>query len=193
MIAEKMANLPNGVRKDRSENSQSYTQQEASERIGTTPKAISQARVLNEYAPEEARTRSPPYLFALIGRLGLMTAGGIAATGGIGASGFLGLMIEDRLAGMARNLTSINPSRNLFGPKNNRAMRGDRVVYECVGSHILLCTREAEQHAPQHSGNNCEIRGYSHGAPPFVHSIKSMPHNALRCRSETLKGFVANR
>jgi hypothetical protein len=32
MIAEKMANLPNGVRKDRSENSQSYTQQEASER-----------------------------------------------------------------------------------------------------------------------------------------------------------------
>jgi hypothetical protein len=49
--------------------------------------------------------RRTAYRFGLSGRLGLITAGGIAETGGIGASGCLGLMTDDRLAGMDRNLT----------------------------------------------------------------------------------------
>jgi hypothetical protein len=40
----------------------------------------------------------------LSGRFGAILAGGIAETGGIGASGFLGLMIDERLLGMDRNL-----------------------------------------------------------------------------------------
>ena len=57
MIAEQIANLPHGG--DRKSGNFKLTgvslkQEEAAKQLGTTPKAITQARVIKEWAPEEA-------------------------------------------------------------------------------------------------------------------------------------------
>jgi hypothetical protein len=56
MIAAAIANMKSGNRTDLelSETSHEVSREEAAKQLGTTPKAISQARVIKEYAPEEA-------------------------------------------------------------------------------------------------------------------------------------------
>jgi hypothetical protein len=57
MIAAQIANLPNGVRADSASTSvlgEPVTKEQAAEQLGTTPKANTQARVITEFAPEDA-------------------------------------------------------------------------------------------------------------------------------------------
>ena len=57
MIAEKVANLPHGVRSDRVESSyeNSTTLEQAAEQLGTSKVAISKARAIREWAPTAAK------------------------------------------------------------------------------------------------------------------------------------------
>ena len=53
MIAEKIANLPNGVRADRYRLGDSYSRKEVAEELGVTPQDISMAHTICEWAVRE--------------------------------------------------------------------------------------------------------------------------------------------
>jgi hypothetical protein len=55
MIAEHFANMGQGARTDlkHSETSQKVSQEEVAKQLGTTPKAITHARTIKEWAPRQ--------------------------------------------------------------------------------------------------------------------------------------------